>query len=114
MTGGATKIVPATVPFETITGMEDDPAATAEVLVTVNRLLLGNAPVIVAVSPVNGAAVNGPGAPETVVVPVEPAAHGTTNGDDGVNWITGTGGASTEQLTATATWNDTKLTPFET
>ena len=116
MPGGATTIVPETVPLETITEIEGEPATTAVLLVTVRTLLVGSAPVNTAVNPANGTTVNGPGAPDIVVTPVEPAAHGTTNGDEGVNSITATGGDGllAGHPATTATWNDTRLYPFET
>lgn len=91
--------------------MEGEPAKTAAVLVTVRVLLFGAVPVRSAVTPAKGAAVNGPGAPDIVVTPVEPAAQGTTSGDEGVNSINAVGGAglSPGQPATTATWKDVRL-----
>lgn len=104
-------MVPETVPLETITGIEDDPASTAVLLVMVSVLLVGAAPVSTAVSPANGTAVNGPGAPDIVVTPVEPAAQGITSGDDGVNSMNAGGsvGVPPAHCVATATWKDVRL-----
>ena len=116
MSVGATNRVPETVPPAgkapsgevTITVTDGEPATTAEVLVTVRTL-----PNTVALNPPSGVAVNGPGAPEIVVVPLEPTAHAIAKRDEGLKLIDAPG-VPPAQVFVTATWNDIWLKPFET
>ena len=104
----------------TVTAIDGDPAATADVRVTVRTL-----PLMVADNPLSttGALyvmLEGGGEPVVTIgvivdVPTAPAAHPRTSGDEGENCsVTNVVGVPPPQVSATATLRVDVVTPFDT